>query len=105
MTCEDTNFCCRLTTVNGKEKIEIKKGHMYYAQVQEQMAVGCRTWCDFVLYISNEVQHIHRLHFNVNFWKSDLLLKLVHFYDNCLAPEIIYPMHVLGLPIRDISKE
>ena len=22
---EDTNFCCRLTTVNGKEKIEIKR--------------------------------------------------------------------------------
>ena len=33
MACEDAYFCCRLTTVNGKEKIEIKKGHMYYVQV------------------------------------------------------------------------
>ena len=78
---------------------------MYYSQVQGQMAVGCRTWCDFVLYISNVV-HIHRLHFDVNFWKNDLITKASSFlYDNCLAPEIIYPMHVLGLPIHDISKE
>ena len=25
MTCEDANFCCRLTTVNGEEKIQIKR--------------------------------------------------------------------------------
>ena len=31
----------------------------------------------------------------------------IHYYDNCLAPEIIHPMHVLaiGLPICNISKE
>ena len=77
---------------------------MYYAQVQGQMAVGCRSWCDFVLYMSNEI-HIQRLYFDADFWKKDILLKLTHFYDNCLAPEIIHPMHILGLPIRDISKE
>ena len=104
VACEDPNFCCRLTMVDGKRQIEIKKEHLYYSQIQGQMAVGCRSWSDFVLYILNEV-HIQRIYFNVDFWKHELLPKLIHFYDNCLAPEIIHPMHILGLPIRDISKE
>ena len=55
-----------VTMVNGKQKIELKKEHMYYAQVQGQIAVGCLSWCEFVLYISNE-------HFDVDYWKNDLL--------------------------------
>ena len=105
MACEDTNFCCRLTTVNGKKKIEIKRDtcimHRCKDKWQLDVKHGVTLSC---IRISNEV-HIHRLHFNVNFWKNDLLLKLVYFYNNCLAQEIIHPMHVLGLPIRDISKE
>ena len=91
-------------SVNGQAKIELKKEHMYYAQVQGQMAVGCQSWCNFVLYLSSEV-HIQRLYFDVDFWRNDMLPKLVHFYDHCLAPEIIHLMHILGLPIRDLSKE
>ena len=41
---------------------------------------GCRTWSDFVLYISNEV-HIQWIYFNVDFWNDELLPKLIHFYD------------------------
>ena len=58
----------------------------------------------YCIIISNKV-HIQRISFDVDFWKNELLPKLVHFYDNCLAPEIIHPMQVLGLPIQDISKE
>ena len=25
------------------------------------------------------------------------------FYDNCLAPEIVSPVHALGLPIRNLK--
>ena len=93
-----------LLMVNTKQQIEIKKEHQYFSQIQGQMAVGCRSWSDFVIYILNEA-HIQRIYFNNDFWKSELLPKLIHFYDNCLAPEIIHPMHVLGLPIHDLSKE
>ena len=32
-----------------------------------------------------------------------LLPKLSEFYDNCLAPEIVSPVHALGLPIRNLK--
>ena len=32
------------------------------------------------------------------------LPKLVSFYNNCVVPEIVSPVHTLGIPIRDLSK-
>ena len=68
------------------------------------MAVGQRKWCNFVVYISQQI-YMQRIYFDDNFWRDDLFPKLEHFYDNCLAPEILHPMHVIGLPIHDLSKE
>ena len=31
--CEDPNFCCRLTVVDGRGKMELKEEHMYYSQI------------------------------------------------------------------------
>ena len=36
--------------------------------------------------------------------KQIFLLKLTAFYVNCVGPEIVSPLHPLGLPIRDLSK-
>ena len=38
------------------------------------------------------------------YWKTILLPLLETFFDNCLAPEIISPVHAIGLPISDLSK-
>ena len=35
--------------------------------------------------------------------KDKLLPKLNSFYDNCVAPELVSPVHILGLPIRNLS--
>ena len=61
----------------------------YYAQVQGLMAIGKRLWCDFVVFFN--ASHLNE------FWTDKLLPTLSHFYDNCVAPELISP--VLGLPI------
>ena len=42
--------------------------------------------------------------FDSDYWENILLPKLVSFYDNCIAPEIVSPIHTLGLPLRDLSK-
>ena len=39
--------CCRLTSTG---KLDLKETHQYYAQIQGQMALGERSWCDFVLF-------------------------------------------------------
>jgi hypothetical protein len=68
------------------------------------MATGFRMWNDFIIYTTKGIS-VERIYFNKPFWESKLLPKLVSFYDNCFAPEMLHPMHALDLPIRDLSNE
>ena len=97
--CSTPNFYCNLDSAG---QVKLKESHQYYAQVQGQMAIGERAWCDFVVYTQKglSVQHIY---FNKIFWEN-AFTKLKLFYDNCVVPEIVSPMHAVGLPIRDLSK-
>ena len=67
------------------------------------MAVGERPWCDFVIY-TNLGNSVERISFDLNFWDTLFLPKLASFYDNCVAPEIVSPVHVLGLAMHNLSK-
>lgn len=98
--CARAGFYCDLD-VNGK--LKLKATHAYYAQVQGQMALGERPWCDFVVFTRKGI-NIERIYFNRSFWKDKLLPKLTNFYDNCVVPEIVSPVHHIGLPMRDLSK-
>ena len=100
--CATSSFCSELDTTRGQ--LRLKETHHYYSQVQGQMAIGERLWCDFVVFTMKGVS-IQRLHFNQSFWISKLLPKLVSFYDNCVAPEIVSPVHPLGIPIRNLCHQ
>ena len=80
----------------------LKRDHPYFAQIQGQMAVGERPWCNFVIYTTQGLS-VHRVLFDSDYWENTLLPKLVSFYDNCVAQEIVSPIHTLGLPLRDLS--
>ena len=67
------------------------------------MAIGSRSWCDFVVYTSKGI-NIERIAFDALFWNDELLPKLKDFYDNCMAPEIISPVHMIGMPLRDLRE-
>lgn len=99
--CSDPHFCCVLTS--GGE-MQLKKSHPYYCQIQGQMAIGVRPWCDFIVYTPKGVS-VERVHYDHEFWENDLLPKLEEFYSKCVAPEIISPIHVLGLPLRDLRRQ
>ena len=43
---ESPGFCC--TIQDGQPKL--RRTHPYYSQVQGQLAIGCREWCDFIIY-------------------------------------------------------
>ena len=66
------------------------------------MAITERTWCDFVVYTEKGIS-VERIKYDSEFWNQDLLPKLTEFYDNCLAPEIVCPVHVLGIPVRNLK--
>ena len=68
------------------------------------MAIGVRPWCDFIVYTSKGVT-VECVRYNQEFWEKDLLPKLEEFYDKCVAPEIVSPIRVLGLPLRDLRRQ
>ena len=55
------------------------------------MAITQRRWCDFIIYTPKGLS-IERIYFNAPFWETELLSKLMEFY-NCIGPEIVSPMH------------
>lgn len=59
-------------------------------------------WTDFIIYTTKGLS-IERLYFDKDFLEKELLPKLVTFC-NCLAPEILHPMHAIGLRVRNLSK-
>ena len=70
------------------------------------MAIGERPWCDLVVYTFKGIS-VERINFDNDFWMLKLLPKLWSFYDDshCVLPEIVSPVHYLGLPIRNLSKQ
>ena len=82
----------------------LKKTHSYYCQVQGQMGIGEISWCDFVIYTKRGI-HVQRIWFDEAFWNLELLPKLTSFYDNCVVPEIVSPLHALGHPMRNLSMQ
>lgn len=99
--CSSPGFCCTLD--GDQQSLHLRENHLYYSQVQGQMAIGHRPWCDFVIYTTKGIS-VERINFNQKFWEDELLPKLCDFYRYCIAPEIVSPLHVLGLPIRDLRK-
>ena len=82
--------------------MKLKHNHNYFCQVQDQMAIGERPWCDFVIYTSKGIS-VERITFEHEYW-DNVLVKLTEFYDKCFAPEVVSPLHSLGLPVRDLRK-
>ena len=105
--CLTSGFCCIAKThTDGSRQLCLRINHPYYAQVhvQGQMAIGDRKWCDFVVYTTKDIS-VQQIEFNQQYWKSQLLPKLSDFYDNCVGPEIVSPVHVLGLPVRNLKEK
>lgn len=65
--------------------------------------MGRRPWNDFVIYTSRGIS-VERVPFDEQYWQNTLLPKLEEFFDNCLGPEIVSPLHALGLSIRNLGK-
>ena len=59
-------------------QLVLKRSHVYFSQVQGQMGVGNRNWCDFVTYTKKGI-NVQRIHYNLEFWVTELLPKLCTF--------------------------
>jgi len=102
MACSSKNFCSYLEKTTDGDVVKLKETHAYYCQIQGQMAITQRKWCDFVIYTLKGIS-VERIYFNEHFWDKELLPKLIEFYDNCVGPEVVSPMHSIGLPVRNLK--
>ena len=97
--CSSPGFCCNVKSNGGKQCISLRREHPYFCQVQGQMAIGQRPWCDFVVHTTKGTE-IQRINFDQTFWESKLQPALTSFYTNYVVHEIVSPMHTVGKLIR-----
>ena len=91
-------FCCNSTS--SCSSLTLKRHHTYYAQIQGQVAIGKRTWCDFVIYTPKGLS-VQRIPFDSQYW-TEKFPKLKSFYDDCIAPECVSPLYSAELPMRKL---
>ena len=68
-------------------ELYLPQEHHYYAQVQGELAVTDREWCDFVMYSNGEV-FVDRIMTDLDYWNT-LEQKLEEFYVRNIFPEIL----------------
>lgn len=65
----------------------LKKSHSYYYQIQMQLLITERAFCDFVLYAKDGAVSIERIYRDETFI-TDVLNVLTQFWRRVVAPEI-----------------
>ena len=80
--------------------LRLNRSHNYFYQVQGQMQVTGRRWCDFVVCTYHGIL-IERIERDDLFWDSKMFPQLDRFYRYCILPEIADPRHTRKMPIRD----
>ena len=100
--CTSADFCSRIVThPDGTENVQLKRNHPYYSQVQGQMAITGRKWCHFIIFTTQGLS-VEMIKYDENFWTTKLLPALDGFYKNCVAPEIVCPVHLVGMRMCDL---
>lgn len=77
-------FCLELR--NGG--VALRREHPYYWQVQGQMAVTNCSWCDFVVWLGNDL-HIERIFADSVLWRGTILPALQDFYTLHALPYLV----------------
>ena len=74
-----------LQTVDGKTSL--KRSHQYYSQVQFQMGVTGRRWCDFFVYTKSDY-FLERVPFDESHW-AELLSSAEQFFQTFICSELV----------------
>ena len=69
------------------DKYQLNRGQPYYTQIQMQLAVADKAWCDFFVY-NVRGYIIERIHPDANFW-GKVSANCQFFFENHLAPALL----------------
>jgi len=82
-------------------QFSLKRNHDYYYQIQGQMHILKRQWCDFVVWTPRKDDYVQeRIHYDSKFWEEKMIPKLSKFYLSSLLPEAAAPRHTSLKPIH-----
>ena len=80
----------------------LKRNHSYYYQVQGQLHITGRSWCDYYVWTSQEGDRVvERIERDNAFWTRLVLPKLRRFYYGSMLPELVNPRHPSGQEVRE----
>lgn len=86
------------------KELYLKQNHIYYYQIQGELAITGRKLCYFVVWTPLDV-HIEEIKFNQSLWADEMLPVLDYFFKNHLAVEIVDPRRSRKMPLRDTKEE
>lgn len=87
--------------INRKGDLTLKKKHNYYYQIQGQLNVTERNWCDLIVYTSCKEIFVERIFVDKELWLNIMLPQLTRFYMECLLPEIADSRIAREMRVRD----
>ena len=90
------DFCSAL---NSCGKLELKRTHPYFYQVQGSLAITGNQWCHFILWTPRGLS-IETIQADPDFW-APVRRRLIHFYNRAVLPELVLPRYTIGQPIRE----
>lgn len=82
---------------------DINKKHNWYFQVQGQLNVCQKKYCQFGVWTPKGVK-IERIERDEILWKDVMVDKLKFFYLNCILPELVDSRFLRSMPIRNPQK-
>lgn len=85
----------------NEEEISLKKKHNYFFQIQGQLNVTGRKWCDLIVYTAIKELFIERIYIDNELWRQVMLPKLKRFYMDCMLPEIADSRIAREMRVRD----
>ncbi|KAL3862190.1 hypothetical protein ACJMK2_026409 [Sinanodonta woodiana] len=91
---QKSDFYCSVR--NGKMKLNLN--HSYYYQVQGQLVLTNRKWCDFVVWTPKGI-HVERIWIDNKLWEERMLPKLKAFYMTSILPEMFSSRIKRGLQL------
>eukprot|EP00106_Octopus_bimaculoides_P017496 XP_014784938.1 PREDICTED: uncharacterized protein LOC106879765 [Octopus bimaculoides] len=91
---KDSSFFC---SVKDNEVV-LKRHHSYFYQVQGQMALTGRKWCDFVVWTLKHPMSVERIYFDGNLWLT-IVEKLKIFYLRGVLPEVFSSQVKRDIPL------
>ena len=96
-----STFCLRYI----RDTYELKRRHNYYYQVQGQLHITRRSWCDFVLWTPSatvDSLFVERIYYDDTFWSNTMYPRLYRFYMGSMLPELAHPRRVSNQEVREV---